>query len=488
MTDGDFQKKIRNAIKWSTITEIAAKLVSPITNMILARIIAPEAFGIIATITMIISFADIFTDAGFQKYLVQHEFKDKVEKFKNANVAFWTNLGISLILWSIIVLFRDEIAILVGNTGLGLVLAIASIQLPLTAFSSIQMALYRREFNFKTLFHVRIISISIPLILTIPLALMGLSFWALIIGNITMQLSNALILTLRSEWKPKFFYDVSILKEMFSFSIWSLIEAISIWLTTWVDTFIIGKLLNVHQVGLYKTSTTMVNSLMSIVTSATVPVLFSALSRLQGDVLKFNNLYFRFQKIVSIFVFPIGVGVYLYSDLATDLLLGNQWSEASEIIGIWALTSSIMIVFGHFSSEVYRAKGKPKLSFFAQVMHLIVLIPVCIIAGQHGFWALIYARSWARIQFVVVHLIIMKTVINIPILKTIRNVLPTMMSAIIMGVLGYILQIINSGLLWNLFSIMICGTFYCGILLFFKDIRVEIIGLIKNLKMKKRAI
>ena len=91
------KKKIINATKWSSITELAAKIISPITYMILARILAPEAFGVVATIAMIISFAEMFTDAGFQKYLVQREFKDDIEKYKSANVAFWTNLGISIL-------------------------------------------------------------------------------------------------------------------------------------------------------------------------------------------------------------------------------------------------------------------------------------------------------------------------------------------------------------------------------------------------------
>lgn len=64
--------KILNATKYSSITEIFAKIVSPITNMIFARILLPEAFWVVATVTMIVSFADMFTDAGFQKYLIQH--------------------------------------------------------------------------------------------------------------------------------------------------------------------------------------------------------------------------------------------------------------------------------------------------------------------------------------------------------------------------------------------------------------------------------
>lgn len=484
MKQENLKNKFLNAAKWSTITEIAAKMVSPVTNMILARIIAPEAFGIVATITMIMSFADMFTDAGFQKYLVQHEFKDEKEKIESANVAFWTNLSISVFLLAIIIVLREQIAVLVGNPGLGNVIAIASIQLLLTSFSSIQMALYRRDFDFKTLFLVRMVAVCIPFVVTMPLAFLGLSYYSLIIGTIFMQISNAVILTVKSKWKPKLFYKVEILKEMLSFSIWSLFEGVSIWFTAWADVFIIGNSLNQYYLGIYKTSTAMVNALMSLITASIVPVLFSTLSRLQDDNEKFNRMYFTTQRLVSIFVFPIGIGVYLYSDLATKILLGSKWSEASGIIGVWALTSSIMIVLGHFCSEVYRAKGRPKLSFWAQILHLVILVPVCIISSKYGFWELVYARSWIRMEFVIVHFIIMKVAIGIPVAKTFKNVMPTAISALAMGILGYFMQMVSKDLSWSLVSIIICSLFYFGVLYLFPNMRKEMNGIIRKLKVR----
>jgi O-antigen/teichoic acid export membrane protein len=474
-------KKILNAAKWSSITEVIAKIIVPLTNIVLARILTPEAFGVIATITMIISFAEMFSDAGFQKYLVQHEFKNEKDKNQNANVAFWTNFVIAIFLWGIIALLDEQIAFIVGNPGLGIVISIACLQLPLTSFSSIQMALFRRDFDFKSLFIVRGFSIIIPFLVTIPLAVIGLDYWSLIIGGICMQLFNAIFLTLKSKWKPMFTYSFKVLKEMFSFSIWSLIEAISIWLTAWIDAFIIGYYLNGYYLGIYKTSTIMVNSLLSIITASTIPVLFSALSRLQKNNSKFEDLFFKFQRLVSILVFPLGVGVFLYSDLATKILLGNQWNEASDVIGIWALTSAIMIVFGHYCSEVYRAKGMPKLSFLAQVLHLIALIPTCIIFAKFGFWPLVLARSLIRIQFVLVHLIIMKTVMKISILKTINNVLPSIIAVIIMGIIGYLLKIVSDGFIWSIFSIVICVVSYIGVLLLFPKMRIELLEFIKKL-------
>ncbi|MCD1161130.1 lipopolysaccharide biosynthesis protein [Peribacillus frigoritolerans] len=485
MDNSKLKGKIFKATKWATISELAVKIITPLTNLILARLLVPEAFGVVATITMIISFADMLTDAGFQKYLVQHEFKNNVDKHEKANVAFWTNLGISLLLLGIIILFCDPIAKLVGNPGLGNVIAISCLQLPLTSFSSIQMALYRRDFDFKTLFWVRLISTFIPFVVTIPLAIMDFSYWALIIGIICGNLFNAVILTIKSKWKPKFFYKVEILKEMLSFSLWSLIEAISIWLTAWIDIFIIGSFLSQFYSGIYMTSTTMVNSIMSLITASTIPILFSALSRLQNNEQQFKKTFLDMQRFVSIFVFPLGVGIYLYSDFATQIFLGDKWSEASKVIGTWALTSAIVIVFGNYCSEVYRAKGRPKLSFLAQILHLIVLIPVCVISGKYGFWELVFARSWIRMESILVHFLIMKFAFGFSILKIVKNVSPTIISAIVMGFFGYLLIQLDKSTLWNLLSIILCVVIYFGMLFLFPNIRREFWGILKKLKVRE---
>ncbi|MGR5967705.1 oligosaccharide flippase family protein [Bacillus paranthracis] len=162
----------------------------------------------------------------------------------------------------------------------------------------------------KLSFFVRIISIIIPVLVTIPLAFWGFSYWSLIIGTICVQIFNAVILTVKSKWKPKLEYNVAVLKAMLSFSIWSLMEAILIWLTAWIDAFIIGYYLNTYYLGIYKTSTMMVNSFLALVTAATVPVLFSALSRLQNNKSEFERLFFKFQRLVSVLVLPLGVGIF----------------------------------------------------------------------------------------------------------------------------------------------------------------------------------
>ena len=77
LNEGSLDQKVIGASKWSFLTEIASKLMPPIVNMVLARLLTPAVFGMVATVTMITSFAEIFADAGFQKYLVQNDFESK---------------------------------------------------------------------------------------------------------------------------------------------------------------------------------------------------------------------------------------------------------------------------------------------------------------------------------------------------------------------------------------------------------------------------
>lgn len=464
----ELNKKVVSATKWSSITEIAAKLVAPISTMVLARVLTPEAFGVMVTATMVISFAEVFTDAGFQKYIVQHEFPNEKSLFSSTNVAFWSNLTMSIVIWLFIVFFSDQIAELVGNKGYGNVIAVSCICIPLAAFSSIQMAIYRRHFDYKTLFIVRMVGVAIPLIITIPLAFLLRSYWALIVGMIGLNLSNAIILTVKSRWKPKFEYNFKLFKEMFSFTVWSMLEAISIWLTSYIDLFIVGKMLNEYYLGIYRTSMTTVGQFIGIITAATGTVLFSSLSRLQDDSEEFQRMFFKFQKVVGLLVIPLGFGIFIFRNLIVEILLGPQWHDAAHFMGIWALSSTVTIVLSHYSSEVYRSLGKPKLSFLSQILHLIVLVPVLWYFVRFGFNILCDARALVRLECIAVNLVIMYIVVKMSPWKMIKNIIPELFASATMFII--LLLPAPENIFINILYVLLATTIYfIAIILFPKE-------------------
>lgn len=465
--EGNLQRRVAGAARWSVAAEVAAKLVSLGVNMLLARLVAPAAYGVLATAMMVTSFADLFTDAGFQKYLIQHEFADDASRADAASVAFWTNLLFSFALWGVICLLRDPIAAFAGSPGYGAVVAVACAQLPFTAFTSIGMALLRRALDFRRLFFLRMAQSAVPLFVTVPLALLGLSHWALVLGTLAGHVVNAAVLLLSAPWRPRLFFRLGVLRDMLSFSFWTMLEAVSIWACSWFDIFLIGNAFSEYYLGLYRNSVNNAGALIALVTTPIYTVLFSGLSRLQEDAGAFARLFYITLQSLAFIVFPMGVGLFLYRGLATDVLLGSQWTEAVPIVGLWALSSAIMSVVSSPCSEVLRARGLPRVSLFCQMIKLVLSVAACLWAIPHGFFAAVCACVVMRFSLPVVLWAAMRLRCGFRIADLFRTLWkPTICTAMMAG-LVLLLQRLGGGTLWSWCSIGLCALFYALLLLLF---------------------
>src|SRR5699024_2782834 len=121
------------------------------------------------------------------------------------------------------------------------------------------------------------------------------------------------------------------------------------------------------------------------------------------------------------------------------------------------------------NSEVYRSKGRPKLSFVSQMISLFFLVPTCIISVQYGFWPLVYARAFIRFQGMITGFLIMKYIMDFPILLTIKNIAKPFIFTLLMSGLALALIQLSDGVFWSFLSIIICALFYgCLTFLFAK--------------------
>ena len=320
------------------------------------------------------------------------------------------------------------------------------------------------------------------MVVTIPLALVFRNYWALVLGTIASNLVNAFLLTVFSKWKPRLYYSWQRFKEMFAFTSWSLVEAIALWATGYVDIFIVAKVLDQYYLGLYTTSISLVGQIMGLITTATTPILFSSLSKLQESPAEFKSLFLRFQKLVGLLVIPAGFGIYVFKDIVTTILLGNQWIEASGFVGMWGLTSALTIVFAHYCGEVYRALGKPKISVIVQLFHIVFLWPTVIIASNYGFETLYIARSLIRFQSILVNMIALYLLVKISPICMMKNVIFSLCAATVMSCVGYFLLQVDNSFMWGIITIVFCFLIYSITFVIFPGERKTLILLIKQIK------
>ena len=414
--------------------------------------------------------------------LIQRSFESKEQEQKYMSVAFWANLVLSLTIWFIIVCFNAPIAKLAGNEGYGHLLVVAGVMIPLYGIVGIQNARIKKQLDFRRLFVVRFIAAFIPLIVTVPLALIGFEHWALIIGNIASIIVRAVLLFIIGRFVPSKYFSASILKDIFSSAIWTTLDGLAVWSTSWLDIFLISNYMTDYQLGLYKNSTSTITSLLGLVTSAVTPVMFSVLSKLKDQDEAFRTFFLKVQKTLCLFILPMGLGIFFYRELATDILFGNKWYEASEIVGIFALTSTLRILFVSIYSDAYIAKGKFYLPLMLQIIDLAVLVPACMISARSGFWSLVYARSFVKLDLIIPEAICIWLVCGISIKKTMSNIMHPIIASAIMSFVIVILQSYSHSFIWNIISIIIASLVYLGVLLLFKEERKFIRSFVKKRK------
>lgn len=488
MTEGESRnlgQRVVGAAKWSIMTQVVAKLIGPVTTMMLARLLTPEAFGVVASATMITSLADTISDAGFQKYLIQHDYKSDDERSLSACVAFWTNLAISLLIVGVIALLNEQLAAAIGNPGLGFVLVVASLSLPLTSLVSVQTALYQRALDFKTLFSTRVGSSLLILLVSVPLALLGFGYWSMIIGTISSNALLAIWLTAKSEWKPQIRYSVAELRRMFSFGMWILLESLATWINTWAGTFILGALMSAYYVGLYRTSTNICSSIMGVFTSAIIPIAFSALSRVQEDDDRFESILFKMQRYLAMCIIPVSFCCLVYRHALTLFLLGDQWGETELFIGLWMFAGCINVVFGYMCSEAYRAKGRPSLCVLVQVVYLVPFLPALYISASFGYECVSIVMPSLRLVLAAINLTVLKVVFGISPWKMLKNVGQVFGQSTIAVIPGIIVLALTESLAAEIVAAFVSVSLYLVLLFGCGGTREEARGLLDRLGLGK---
>lgn len=326
----------------------------------------------------------------------------------------------------------------------------------------------------------------IPLAVTIPMALILRSYWALIIGNIAGATVSAVFLLILSKWHPNFYYSWSRLHRMFSFSFWSLCEGLAHWTIFWFDTFLVSYFFTSYYLGLYKNSTHIMISLFGMVTATISPVLLSVLSRMKSDAASAFNMVLNIEKLTIYLLLPLGIILYFYRHLAVSIMFGEQWIEAANIVGAWALMMVGSIIFYTFPAEAFKSQGIPKYLFFYQIAYLIFLVPLCCYAISIDFWSFVYTRTFGIFIQIALFFLWFYKFIHWNRTKLLYSSIKPIIAATILALFCYLSSSYNSSSIWiDIIMITASLVVYFITLFFFRNDIRQSIAFIKNKNIAK---
>lgn len=434
-------KTALHSLKWSMLAAIASKAIGPIVFLVLARILLPEDFGVIAAATVVISFSQVFWDAGLAQALVQKQ--DRVNE--SANVVFWLNscLGVAMLL--VLLVLADAVAAFFHDHRIGQVVRVLSLQLPLAAVASVHTALFQKNFHFKKLFWIRLIATSIPALASLPLAMLGAGYWALVAGTLTGQVALTLSLWLMSSWRPTLGFDRALARQLWRFGRWAMLSALLAWFYLWMDAIVVGHYLGPHDMGLYRTGNTLVIMVFGLIFSPVLPVLYSILSRAQHDLPKLREAFLFVIRGVALVGFPVALTLVAVHEPLEEYLFGPSWAGVGVVVSILALAHALAWVVT-IPGEVYRAAGKPHLETLSMAVSAIVYLAVYIATIRYGLLVFVLARLCLVVFGFAFHVFISWKYIDVPLLRWARALCGSMAGATVMCLILYSFSLaINQG-------------------------------------------
>lgn len=458
------RKAAFSAIKWSILSEVVSRVAGPLVFLILARLLTPTDYGVVAAAAVLVSFSQIFSDAGLAKALVQRQ---KQDVDSDANVVFWGNLILSLVIYALLCFFSEKISLFFNEDRIDGIIPVAALQLVFASLGAVQNALLQRGLKFKKLFLVRSISSVVPGVLSIPFALGDYGYWALIAGSVFGQFVQCILLWKLSDWRPNFSFDFRIAGEMIGFGKWVALSGIFGWFYGWADTLVVGRYLGAYDMGLYRTGNTLVMMVFGMLFSPVLPVLYSVFSKKskENDVLVLAVQYvLHATALVSI---PIGAVLYLSAYDVGSLVFGEKWIGIDLVIGVLALVHGIGALVS-CSGEVFRAKGMPHLESAVMGGTIVIYTVGYLYSITYGLNAFLWTRLLLVCLSLIPHIYFLRLVLNAKVGSLIRPFMTSLMSAAVaFGLVSLLFDAREHSLEIGLLRVFIFGCAYlsCAIVL-----------------------
>ena len=424
-------RTVLGSFKWSVLGELVSKTVGPIVLVVLAKILLPDDFGIVAAATIVISFSQVFWDAGLAKTLIQR--KHRVSD--SATVIFWINVVSGIALFAILLIAAEPIARFFDDQRIANVVRVLALQLPLAAACSVPLALEQKDFQFKRLFWVRVATTATPAAASIPLAMNGYGYWALVIGTLVGQVAQLIVLWSISAWRPTLWFESALAKELFRFGRWIMITALLGWFFIWVDALVVGGFLGTRELGLYRTGDALVTLIFGLLAAPLLPVLYSLFCELAGDRQKLLNTVMLMDRTLMSVVLPAGAGLLVLRDIIPGLIFTDAWQGIGLIVGMVGVTQALSYTVS-VKQQVYKAIGRPEVETKIMTISMLVRVVFYSVSVQFGLLAFLWARLLATIVGVMNHLVFAHRVIGIDFRRYFSDLVRVLPAVLLMYFVG----------------------------------------------------
>ena len=430
----NLKSKTVSSLFWKLMERGGNAVVSLVVQIVMARLLTPEDFGVLAIIIVFVNIGAVFVQSGLNSALIQAPQVDSVDY----STGFWTCLFISVALFALIFFCAPYIGIFYNNAELVWPLRVISLLLVFNAYNSIQMAKITRDLELKKTFHATLVSVFASGAAGIVLAYMGAGIWALVVQQLLYQLVNCVALDAQIDWRPRLCFSFNRASRLFRFG-WKLLAA-GIINTVYksLSSLIIGKQFSQYDLGLVSQGEKYPQAIGNMIDGAIQPVMFSAVSRVQESLGSVKELTKRALKTSSFLVIPIMGMVALVAESFVLVFLGEQWLPAVPFLQmycfIYALypiqTSNLQVANGLGRSDVYL-----KIEIVKKIYGVIIIVVAAFVL--ENVYAVVIGLMLSSLISVFVNSIPSSRFVGYGIIEQFRDIVPSVLLTALSASLAY---------------------------------------------------
>jgi teichuronic acid exporter len=369
------QRSFSNAIKWAYAANWGERAFGAIFTLILAAILGPRDFGVVAIAMAYIMFLQMFLDQGFLAALIQ---RPNLEA-GHLDAVFWTDLALSFLLISISLAFGGWWGAKNHSPEAGKVIAALSICIPIEGLAAVQGAILKRQMDFRAL-SIRANAAALAAgVVGIVMAAAGFRVWSLVGQQVTRDLTALVLIWKFSPWRPRLKFSLKHLKDLTGFSAWNFIAQLGIFAEGQSSSVLLGFLFGPVAVGLYRIADRLTSSVVSMATTSIQSVSLPEFARLQNRPAQLKRSVLNCIRLSSIVALP-GLSILAAASPSVMNVLGSKWAPATNATRLLCILG-MCSVWGYFTGPLLQALSRTGELAVLQWARMVIGSILIVVAG-----------------------------------------------------------------------------------------------------------
>lgn len=444
--------KVLSSLMWKLMERGGTQGIQFIVTVVLARLLLPEEFGLIVLATIFITIAKIFVETGFNTALIQKKEADEID----FSSVFYLSLIVAGLLYICLFLSASYIAIFFNQPEFTNVLRVLSLILFLGAVNSIQIAIISRNLQFKKLFVSSLGAVILSGIVGIVMAYASYGIWALVAQQLTNQIVTTIILWFTVKWRPLFDFSISRIRRLFSFGWKLLVSGILETLTSNLTNLLVGKMYSPTALGFYNRGEQLPSLIVNNIDGSIQSVMLPTLSKYQDNNQRVKEIARRSIVTSSFIIFPMMVGIAVIAEPLIKILFTERWLPAVPFLQISCAVYALWPIHT-MNLQVMNALGRSDLFLKLEIVKKLLSIAILITSLQFGIYALVWGGFISSLLSTFINAFPNRNLINYSFQEQWRDVLPSLLLSLLMGVIVYTITLLEMSALLTLISQVLIG-------------------------------